>query len=90
MRRVGIVLWAVAVLGIWTESGVAEEQPGHICFRKIDADQDGKVTFDEFAAYFGNREKMFRAGDANGDGWLTHDEYHDFVGHGAPGKSTEK
>lgn len=58
-----------------------------ICFQRVDANQDGIVTFEEFAAHYGKDEKRFNAGDANGDGRLTHDEYHGFLGHGASGES---
>jgi hypothetical protein len=90
MRNFLIYLCAVGFLLVWAGMPAAADDAGHICFRRIDADQDGKVTFEEFAAHYGKDEATFKAGDANGDGWLTHDEYHDFLGHGASDKSPEK
>lgn len=83
----------VLVLGIflmWTGLGGAGEDDGHICFRRIDANQDGIVTFEEFAVHYGKDEKKFKAADTDGDGRLIHDEYHDFLGHGAAEKAAEK
>ena len=74
------VLWLVLA---WTGWGVAGEKADHVCFRRIDTDQDGKVSFKEFAVHYGADEGKFKAVDGNGDGILTHDEYHDFLGHGA-------
>ena len=68
---------------------IAGEGGDHICFRSIDADQDGKVTFVEFALVFGKDERKFKAVDVNGDGVLTHAEYHRYLGHGAAGRSQE-
>ena len=59
------------------------EKKDHICFRVIDADKDGKVTFQEFAKVFGDDKEKFAATDLNGDGRITHDEYHQSLGHGA-------
>ncbi len=80
-------LCAVGLLFVWTGMCAASDGAGHICFQRVDANQDGMVTFEEFAAHYGKDEKKFKAGDANGDGRLTHDEYHDFLGHGASDES---
>ncbi len=61
----------------------ADEKKDHICFRALDADQDGLVTFEEFAEHYGADEARFEAADADQDGRLTHDEYHDLLGHGS-------
>lgn len=68
---------------IWAGNCAAAEGPGHICFRQIDSDHNGKVTFEEFAKHYGEDKKKFTLADVDGDGELTHDEYHDFLGHGA-------
>jgi hypothetical protein len=90
MRNSLIYSFTVCLLLVWTSMCAATDGPGHICFRRIDANKDSRVTFEEFAVHYGKDEAAFKAGDANGDGWLTHDEYHDFLGHGAPDKSVEK
>ena len=61
----------------------ADEEKDHICFNTVDADKDSKVTFDEFAVYFGNNKAKFNKFDQDGDGKLSHDEYHESLGHGA-------
>jgi hypothetical protein len=48
-------------------------------FGDMDANGDGLVTWDEFAAYFQNsEEKVFNAVDLNQDGKIDHDEWHEF------------
>jgi hypothetical protein len=45
----------------------------------MDANGDGLVTWDEFAAYFQNvEEKVFNAVDLNQNGNIDHDEWHEF------------
>ena len=60
----------------------AEETKDHVCFRILDNDKDGMVTFEEFEKHYADDEARFRAADADQDGQLTHDEYHDLLGHG--------
>jgi hypothetical protein len=60
------------------------ESKDHICFRAIDTDQDGKVTFEEFRTVLGDDQEKFKTVDVNQDGTLSHDEYHQSLGHGAP------
>jgi len=62
---------------------LANEEKDHICFRVVDKDKDGKVTFQEFINVFGDDKTKFEAIDLNDDGNLTHDEYHQSLGHGA-------
>lgn len=76
----------VAMLLGWTGLTVAAEEGEHICFRHVDADQDGIVTFAEFSVHYGQDELKFKTVDADGDGQLTHDEYHAALGHGAAEK----
>jgi Ca2+-binding EF-hand superfamily protein len=90
MRNGLIFLFVFGIFLMWTGLGVAGEEGDHICFRRIDADQDGIVTFKEFAVHYGKDEQKFKAVDANGDGRLTHDEYHDYLGHGAADKTDKK
>ena len=60
----------------------ADEEKGHICFNTVDINKDSKVTFEEFAVYFGNNKVKFNKVDQDGDGRLSHDEYHESLGHG--------
>ena len=81
-------LFAFAGLLIWAGAHIAAAETDHICFHRIDADRNGKVTFQEFADHYDKAEKKFSSADKNGDGVLTHDEYHDFLGHGAPERTS--
>ena len=72
----------IAILGSLSVC-YGNEKKGHICFRAIDADNDGTVTFQEFNKIFGENKKQFDEIDLNGDGKLSHDEYHESLGHGA-------
>ena len=61
----------------------ANEEKKHICFRRIDSDKDGKVTFQEYKKYFGDDMEKFKVIDLDNNGTLSHDEYHTSIGHGA-------
>lgn len=61
----------------------AAEKKGHVCFRVVDADQDGEVTFQEFEKVYGNDPETFESADIDKDRKLTHDEYHQMLGHGS-------
>jgi len=61
----------------------ADENKGHICFRVLDVNKDGMVTFHEFEQFYKNGEEKFNKADVNKDGKLTHDEYHNILGHGS-------
>ena len=90
MRKGLIGFSVLSILLIQTGWVVAGEKEDHICFRRIDADRDGKVTPKEFAVHFGEDAAKFKALDSNEDGLLTHKEYHDYLGHGAAGQEDEK
>lgn len=81
-RRFMMILLAFS-LGVSAPCALADGGKDHICFRTLDADRDGRVTFREFAAHYGNDTAGFQAADADRDGTLTHEEYHGFLGHGA-------
>ena len=87
------VLCTLLIVGTWTGWSMAEQEPDHICFRKIDTDRNGTVTRSELAVYYGEDDKKFKSADGNADGVLTHDEYHGYLGHGRteeePIKKTE-
>ena len=47
-------------------------------FKGVDSNQDGKVTFEEFATVEhpgGDPEEIFKSRDLNGDGFLTEEEF---------------
>ena len=84
MDRIWKTFFLIAFVSmVLTVPGWANEQKDHICFRALDADQDGLVTLAEFEKYYQDGEAKFKAADADHDGKLTHDEYHDLLGHGS-------
>jgi hypothetical protein len=83
MNRILILLLIAALSAGLAVSGGADETRDHVCFRALDTDKDGRVTFEEFARHYGADEARFKAADTDRDGRLTHDEYHALLGHGA-------
>ena len=83
MNRMGIVFVLSALAIVPAQTAWGGENQDHVCFRALDTDRDGQVTFAEFATHYGPDEARFQAADADRDGRLTHDEYHNFLGHGA-------
>ncbi len=83
MKRLYKTILIAAILMMLACPGWADEKKDHICFRALDADQDGLVTLAEFEKYYENDAAQFKAADVDQDGKLTHDEYHDLLGHGA-------
>ncbi len=81
MNRMCLLL-AVIIICL-TSLSLADEEKGHVCFRTVDSDKDGKVTLQEFEKYFKDDLERFKTIDLNKDGVLTHDEYHEPVGHGS-------
>jgi Ca2+-binding EF-hand superfamily protein len=62
----------------------ADEQKDHVCFRAIDANQDGSVTYPEFERFYADSADRFKAIDLDKDGLLSHEEYHEsLLGGGA-------
>ena len=51
----------------------------HICFKHIDSDHDGWVTFHEFEKFYGENSEKFQKMDQDNDGKLTHDEYEEYL-----------
>ena len=80
-------LSAISLIGIFLFSTVsicmAIENKDHVCFRVLDSNKDGMVTFQEFKEVYGDDKEKFTMADENKDGKLTHDEYHDLLGDGA-------
>lgn len=60
----------------------AGQEKDHVCFRVVDANEDGSVTFQEFKKIYGDEKAKFEKVDLDQDGLLSHDEYHHFLGHG--------
>lgn len=80
MNKILLLCFVVVTIFILNNSCFAEEERSHnkkdhICFRTVDEDKDGKVTFQEFMKVFGEDKKKFEAIDQDDDGNLSHDEY---------------
>lgn len=90
MKNNFIFLCLLSISLIYPGLCISGERPDHVCFRRIDTNHDGNVTFKEFAVYYGKDKAKFKKADADGNGLLTHDEYHDFLGHGAAAKDEKK
>lgn len=83
MKRRCAILLVASLLMVPAIPGGADEKKDHVCFRALDADQDGMVTFEEFEKHYGVDEAQFKAADTDQNGKLTHDEYHRLLGHGS-------
>jgi Ca2+-binding EF-hand superfamily protein len=83
MNRIGTTLILASCLILSSVPCRADEEKDHVCFQALDTDEDGRVSFEEFAAHYGPDAAGFKAVDADRDGQLTHDEYHAFLGHGS-------
>ena len=58
-------------------AGDSEED--HICFTRIDANQDENATFEEFKKFYGDDPEKYKKMDLDEDGILTHDEYEEYL-----------
>ncbi len=56
-----------------------DSEEDHICFTRIDADQDDSATFQEFKKFYGDDLEKFKKMDQDDDGSLTHDEYEEYL-----------
>lgn len=78
---------AILLITIFLTSSVAlclaNEKEDHVCFRVLDSNKDGMVTFQEFEKFYENDKEKFNDADMDEDGKLTHDEYHNILGHGS-------
>ena len=82
MKTTTLVLSIIFLLSVGVFAA-ADENKDHVCFRALDANQDGLVTLQEFERVYKDAADRFKAADADKDGKLTHDEYHDSLGHGS-------
>ena len=53
------------------------------CFKIVDSNKDGEITFQEFEKYFENDNERFKEADLDNNGKLSHIEYHELFGHGS-------
>ena len=83
MNKLCAIFIVASFLNVTTFSCWADEKRDHICFRIVDSNKDGVVTFQEYEKYFGNDKPKFNEADSDKDGLLTHDEYHNLLGHGS-------
>lgn len=83
MKRSITTLTVVLTLACAPILSWAAESKDHVCFKVLDADRDGMVTFTEFETVYGDDQATFDAADGDQDGKLSHDEYHRMLGHGA-------
>lgn len=81
--KTSIILLIVILLTSSVALCLADESKDHVCFRVLDSNKDGTVTFQEFEQVYENDKEKFNKADVNKDGKLTHDEYHDILGHGS-------
>ena len=81
--KTSIILLIVIFLSSSVALCLADESKDHVCFRVLDSNKDGTVTFQEFEQVYENDKEKFNKADVNKDGKLTHDEYHDILGHGS-------
>jgi hypothetical protein len=81
------VLWiCILTTAAWAASpqkqaayNVPDAKSYNAHFGNMDPDNDGKVSWQEFKAFFPKAdEKVFAAIDLNKDGAIDHDEWHDF------------
>ena len=83
MKKITVIFLMITLSIVSTTFCLAEEKKSHTCFRVVDADKDGKITFEEFEKFFGNDIERFKAADLDKNGQITHDEYHKLLGHGS-------
>ena len=83
MKKTATILLITIFLILSVAICLADEKKDHVCFRVLDSNKDGYVTFEEFDKYYGNDKEKFNKADTDQDGKLTHDEYHHFLGHGS-------
>ena len=62
---------------------LVNKKKNHTCFRIVDSNKDGDVTFQEFEKFFGIDKERFKEADLDKNGKLSHDEYHELIGHGS-------
>jgi Ca2+-binding EF-hand superfamily protein len=65
--------------GRYHDTALPDPKPYNAAFENMDANKDGRVSWEEFKAYFPQAEpRVFSAIDLNKDGAIDHDEWHSF------------
>ena len=83
MKKFSLLMLLFLTCVFLVTPGLADEEKDHVCFRVLDTDKNGMVTFAEFEKVYGDDKQKFNNADADNDGSLTHEEYHSLLGHGA-------
>ena len=83
MQKTMALLLIIISLALSVNLCLADEKKDHVCFRVLDSNKDGLVTFQEFEKFYKNKKEKFHDADKDEDGKLTHEEYHDILGHGS-------
>jgi len=81
--KTSVILLIVIFLTSSVALCLGDENKDHVCFRVLDSNKDGMVTFLEFEQVYENGKEKFNEADVDKDGKLTHDEYHNILGHGS-------
>ena len=81
--KTSVILLIVIFLTSSVALCLGDENKDHVCFRVLDSNKDGMVTFLEFEQVYENGKEKFKEADVEKDGKLTHDEYHNILGHGS-------
>ena len=83
MNKLIVLILTIIIPIASVNSCLANEKKDHICFRIVDSNKDGEVTYQEFEKYFGKDNERFEEADLDKNGKLSHDEYHKLLGHGS-------
>jgi hypothetical protein len=83
LKKLAAILITLVLCTAAAAPSLAAEKKDHVCFRVVDANRDGLVTFQEFEKIYGNDTETFERADGDKDNQLTHDEYHQMLGHGS-------
>ena len=83
MKKTVTVMLIFILLTSSAALSLADEKKDHVCFRVLDSNKDGEVTFKEFEKFYENENEKFKDADKDEDGKLTHEEYHNILGHGS-------
>jgi len=83
MKKTTVFLLMILISIASANFCLAKDKKNHTCFRIVDSNKDGEITFQEFEKFFGNDTERFKKADLNKNGKLSHDEYHRFLGHGS-------
>ncbi|PLX53903.1 MAG: hypothetical protein C0611_02845 [Desulfobacteraceae bacterium] len=83
MKKITVFLLMILISMTSANFCLGNEKKNHTCFRIVDSNKDGEITFQEFEKFFGNDTERFKKADLNKNGRLSHDEYHELLGHGS-------